>query len=88
MLWRITIFPSLIARRRGVPGLDEVLQGGLPRENVYLVHGDPGVGKTTLALQFLLAGTHIGERALYITLTESRNELLSVAQSHGRNPLR
>jgi circadian clock protein KaiC len=67
----------------GVPGLDEVLCGGLPRNCLYLVDGNPGVGKTTLALQFLLQGVREGERCLYITLSETRLELDAVARSHG-----
>jgi circadian clock protein KaiC len=67
----------------GVPGLDDVLGGGLPRDSLYLVEGNPGVGKTTLAMQFLLEGKRQGERVLYVTLSETRAELLTVAQSHG-----
>jgi circadian clock protein KaiC len=67
----------------GVQGLDEVLRGGLPRNRLYLVKGNPGVGKTTLALQFLLEGVRRGERALYITLSETRDEILEVTRSHG-----
>jgi circadian clock protein KaiC len=67
----------------GVPGLDEVLEGGLPRERLYLVQGDPGVGKTTLALQFLMAGAEAGEVCLYLTLSETSEELRAVADSHG-----
>jgi circadian clock protein KaiC len=67
----------------GVPGLDAILGGGLPRDHVYLVQGDPGAGKTTLALQFLLEGAAKGETGLYITLSESRRELMAVARSHG-----
>ncbi|MBV9865323.1 MAG: AAA family ATPase [Abitibacteriaceae bacterium] len=67
----------------GIEGLNNVLQGGLPRHRLYLVQGDPGVGKTTLALQFLLAGVKKGERGLYITLSETKEELLAVAESHG-----
>jgi len=67
----------------GVDGLDEVLGGGLPRNCFYLVQGDPGSGKTTLALQFLLEGVRRGERVFYITLSETREELLKVARSHG-----
>jgi circadian clock protein KaiC len=66
----------------GIQGLDFILLGGFPRNRVYLVQGDPGVGKTTLGLQFLLEGTRIGETGLYITLSESRNELHAVAKSH------
>lgn len=67
----------------GVAGLDDVLGGGFPRNRIYLVQGDPGVGKTTLALQFLLEGVRGGETGLYITLSETREELESVADSHG-----
>jgi circadian clock protein KaiC len=67
----------------GVPGLDVVLQGGLPRHRLYLVQGDPGAGKTTMALQWLLHGAAAGERCLYVTLSETREELQAVADSHG-----
>jgi circadian clock protein KaiC len=67
----------------GVTGLDNVLAGGLPRHRAYLLQGDPGAGKTTLALQILLEGQRLGERGLFVTLSESRDELLAVAQSHG-----
>src|SRR3954463_3122609 len=67
----------------GVPGLDQVLRGGLPRNRLYLIQGSPGVGKTTLALQFLLEGARLGEKCLYVTLSESKEELDVVAQSHG-----
>ncbi len=66
----------------GVDGLDEVLGGGLPSNCLYLVQGDPGSGKTTLALQFLLEGVRRGEKNLYITLSETKEELLKVARSH------
>jgi circadian clock protein KaiC len=66
----------------GIAGLDHILLGGFPRNRVYLVQGDPGVGKTTLGLQFLLEGQRAGEKCLYITLSESREELLAVAKSH------
>jgi circadian clock protein KaiC len=66
-----------------VEGLDEILCGGLPRACVYLIQGDPGSGKTTLALQFLLEGVRRGESVFYITLSETRDELLRVAESHG-----
>ena len=80
---------SASARRRdlrcasGVEGLDDILAGGLPRDCFYLVQGDPGSGKTTLALQFLLEGVRRGEKVFYITLSETREELLQVARSHG-----
>lgn len=67
----------------GILGLDDVLAGGFPRNRMYLVQGDPGVGKTTLALQFLIEGARRGERCLYVTLSESREELLAVASAHG-----
>ena len=67
----------------GVPGLDEVLRGGLPSQRIYLVEGDPGSGKTTLALQFLLEGVRRGEQVLYIAFSESRAEIEAVAASHG-----
>ena len=67
----------------GVAGLDEVLDGGLPVNRLYLLAGEPGTGKTTLALQFLLAGAARGERGLYVTLSESREEMHEVAASHG-----
>jgi circadian clock protein KaiC len=66
-----------------IPGLDTILGGGLPAERLYLVEGDPGTGKTTLALQFLLAGARRGEPALYVTLSETHDELRAVAESHG-----
>ena len=68
--------------KTGVAGLDEVLCGGLPRNRLYLIQGMPGVGKTTLALQFLLEGVRQGEPVLYITLSETKEELLEVADSH------
>ena len=67
----------------GIAGLDAILGGGLPPARLYLVDGSPGTGKTTLALQFLLTGARRGERALYVTLSESREELAEVATSHG-----
>ena len=68
--------------RTGIPGLDEILLGGLSPNHVYLVDGDPGTGKTTLALQFLLEGVARGERGLYVALSESAEELRAVAKSH------
>ena len=67
----------------GVTGLDDVLRGGFPRGRVFLIEGDPGVGKTTLALQFLREGVRLGERGLYVTLSETEEELNAVAASHG-----
>ena len=67
----------------GVPGLDDILGGGLPRGHLYLIEGDPGTGKTTIALQFLLEGIRSGEKVIYVTLSESKMELEQVAHSHG-----
>ncbi len=69
----------------GIAGLDSVLGGGLPRNRSYLIQGDPGVGKTTLAIRFLLEGARLKETGLYITLSETREELEAVAASHGWN---
>ncbi len=67
----------------GIVGLDVVLKGGLPANRLYLLKGEPGVGKTTLALQYLLEGVRKGERSLYITLSETKAEIDDVALSHG-----
>src|SRR6476646_4553328 len=67
----------------GIEGFDDILAGGLPRDCVYLIQGDPGSGKTTLALQFLLEGLRRGESGFYVTLSETKKELLKVARSHG-----
>src|SRR6201986_793899 len=67
----------------GIPGLDNVLCGGLDAERLYLVEGEPGTGKTTIALQFLLEGARCGENGLYVTLSESERELRLVAERHG-----
>jgi circadian clock protein KaiC len=67
----------------GVPGLDDILAGGLQRGRVYLIEGSPGTGKTTIATQFLRAGVEAGERGLYITLSETEEELRESARSHG-----
>jgi circadian clock protein KaiC len=75
--------PALGVAATGVQGLDDVLGGGLPRDCMYLVDGNPGVGKTTLALQFLLEGVREKERCLYVTLSETKTELDAVAHSHG-----
>ncbi|UHC19470.1 AAA family ATPase [Methylobacterium currus] len=67
----------------GITGLDDILGGGLTRNRLYLLEGDPGTGKTTIALQFLLAGAEAGEVGLYITLSETKQELCDNATSHG-----
>lgn len=67
----------------GIVGLDHVLGGGLPKDRLFLIQGDPGVGKTTLALRFLMHGRDHGERVLYVTLSETPAELEAVARSHG-----
>src|ERR1700733_2845269 len=66
----------------GGTGLDAILQGGLARKRLYLIEGGPGAGKTTLGLQFLLDGCKHGERGLYVTLSETIEELADVAASH------
>jgi len=66
-----------------VKGLDAILGGGLLRDRVYLFPGAPGVGKTTLGLQFLLEGARLGEKGLYITFSETKEEIEGVADSHG-----
>ncbi|WP_278440000.1 ATPase domain-containing protein [Pseudomonas oryzihabitans] len=72
---------SIIAT--GNAGLDQVLRGGLPKDRLYLLEGTPGSGKTTLGLQFLFEGVRQGESVLYITLSETSEELRCVAESHG-----
>ncbi|MFN4090011.1 MAG: ATPase domain-containing protein [Alphaproteobacteria bacterium] len=73
--------PSLA--RTGIDGLDEVLRGGLPPGRIYMVQGSPGSGKTTLGLHFLLEGRNAGEPVLFISLSETLEELESGARSHG-----
>jgi circadian clock protein KaiC len=69
--------------KTGVPGLDDILHGGLIPHRLYLLDGDPGAGKTTLSIQFLLEGIKAGEKCLYITLSETEEELSAGAASHG-----
>ena len=76
-----SIAPASIST--GNPGLDDILGGGFDADRLYLVEGRPGTGKTTLALQFLLEGVRVGERCLYITLSESERELRAVVARHG-----
>jgi circadian clock protein KaiC len=67
----------------GIVGLDDVLNGGLSAGNVFLLEGTPGTGKTTIALDFIRAGSRLGEKSLYITLSETDKELREGARSHG-----
>jgi circadian clock protein KaiC len=69
----------------GIPGFDEVLGGGLPERRLYVVEGSAGCGKTTLAFQFLLEGVAQGQQALFVSFSESEDELRLVAESHGWN---
>jgi len=66
----------------GVQGLDEILRGGLPAGHVYLVRGEPGTGKTTIALQFLTRGRQAHEQAAYLTLSQTESELREIAAAH------
>ena len=66
----------------GSPALDYILAGGFASKRIHLIEGEPGAGKTTLGLQFLLEGRREKERCIYITLSESKEELLHVARSH------
>jgi circadian clock protein KaiC len=67
----------------GIEGLDDILRGGFPHNCLFLITGQPGTGKTSLAMQFLLEGVAKGERCLYVTLSETRQEIEKVARSHG-----
>jgi circadian clock protein KaiC len=78
-----TSTPAQVRASTGIPGLDDVLGGGLPADHLYLVEGDPGAGKTTLGLHFLLEGLRHDQRGLYVTLSETETELRTVAASHG-----
>ncbi len=69
--------------RTGIPGFDDILNGGLIRNRLYLIDGDPGSGKTTLAMHYLMEGAARGEKCLYITLSETKEELAAGAESHG-----
>jgi circadian clock protein KaiC len=67
----------------GIAGLDEILGGGLPRGEVYLVRGGSGTGKTTLGLQFLIDGAARGETVAFMTLSQTPEALRKIAASHG-----
>jgi circadian clock protein KaiC len=69
----------------GIAGLDNILGGGLTRDRIYLIEGEPGTGKTTTGLQFLVEGAKNGESVVYITLAETSSELQGVGESHGWN---
>jgi circadian clock protein KaiC len=79
----VSKIPVLEKATTGVAGLDHILNGGLPRGHTYLVEGQPGTGKTTLGLQFLREGIPNGETVLYVTLSETKQELEEIAASHG-----
>jgi circadian clock protein KaiC len=78
-----TMSGAMPKARTGVPGLDDILQGGLSTGRIFLLEGNPGTGKTTMALSFLREGAELGERGLYITLSETEQELRAGASSHG-----
>src|SRR5436190_13831301 len=67
----------------GIVGLDDILCGGFTPNRLYLIEGVPGSGKTTLALQYLLEGARRGEPCLYVTLSETEEEIRAMARSHG-----
>ncbi len=75
--------PAAVRLATGSAGLDSILEGGFPANRLYLIEGDPGTGKTTLALRFLLEGAERGEPVLYVTLSETKAELIAIAGSHG-----
>ena len=77
-----TATPEIQPVSTGIVGLDDILNGGLTASRLYLVEGNPGAGKTTLALQFLIESARRGERCLYVTLSETKEELIAGARSH------
>jgi circadian clock protein KaiC len=78
-----SIGPIADKAKTGIWGLDNILSGGFSRGHLFLVEGAPGTGKTTIALQFLMEGARVGEKCLYITLSETERELREGAASHG-----
>ena len=80
---RVRTRPATESANSGIPELDTILKGGFPRDRMCLLQGPPGSGKTTLALQFLLAGAQQGEKGAYITFSETAAELRQSAKSHG-----
>ncbi|MGF1622619.1 MAG: ATPase domain-containing protein [Rhodomicrobiaceae bacterium] len=72
----------MLALSTGVQGLDQLLMGGLPSGHVYLIRGEPGTGKTTMALQYLTKGREPHEKALYLTLSQTASELAEIATAH------
>lgn len=80
---RLANVTSLHHARSGIRGLDDILRGGFRRRRLYVIEGDSGTGKTTLGLQFLLAGVEAGERGLYISLSDTKEELEHAARGHG-----
>ncbi len=81
--WNLSSRRRRSRRRTGIPGIDDILKGGLIAHRLYLIEGNPGAGKTTLSTQFLLEGVRGGESCLYITLSETKEELIAGARSHG-----
>ena len=77
------MIPEPLRCSTGIAGLDDVLHGGFLPDRLYLVEGMPGSGKTTLAFQFLFEGVRLGEPCLYVTLSETEEEIGAVAESHG-----
>jgi circadian clock protein KaiC len=80
---RVKAQPATDSAVSGIAELDSILRGGFPRNRMCLLQGPPGSGKTTLALQFLLAGAQQGEKGAYITFSETAPELRQSAKSHG-----
>ena len=79
----ITTEPDSSRLLTGVSGLDSILFGGFSKGHTYLVEGKSGTGKTTLGMHFVVEGNRVGERCLYVTLSESKAEIEAAAMSHG-----